>query len=648
MAARPGPGGMIALGGDDGSVRLLAVRPASLASAATVRMSPAGACGAADGRVVSLCWHPKGSGLVTGTDSGVLRVWDVAVTATSTSEASADSRVRPECPHRLVVAGAVARSGQGAARGRRGARKAEVSTRVVWGLAVLDDWTVAAADSEGDLTLWDGARGVLVQRVAAHDGDATAVVADTSAGSPVLLSVGVDGRLVACRRTETAWAAVARTPRHAADARAIAAHAGTVVTGAADGSVTLSPLAAGPGSTVDLSSPPVRPSLVASSSAPGSTRILVGDPSAPGAGLWRLPALGGGSAALPGRPSLVARVAGPAGDGLTAAAVSPCGAAVALAFTSGVHVVAVPDGARPSSAVLPPLGAAVTSLSLRATPAGFRLAAAHADGRLAWADVSPASSAAAVWAGSRAMWAAAEAAGAPSPAPSSSAAPAGKRARAASASSAAVSAAMAPAECCCFSADGLVACASPDGRSLVLVVSTDADPAGRVLHIPAIPSAVAAVALAPAAPGAGTTALAATNSGRLFGFRVLPGSAEPALEDWCPPEGLRLGRLAAKVLASPCPRILSLPGDASKGMRLVLAGASRLVTVAVAGAEPPKAGRSKRSRTPDVRVAESSVDVDAVAALLLAGDGSVCVGEVPAETAERMAPAAVRTRKFAV
>lgn len=715
LSTSPSDPAVLVVGGDDGSARIAVCEAMSgpRGAKALVRLSPGPSCAATDGRVVCAAWHPSGAAVVTGTDRGVLRVWEtragVRGAADDTGGSAASSRAT--CAHRMQVAGVLARRGPGAARMRKrggsgarsaGAAKEAASQRVVWGVCLTEDWTLGACDSEGVLTLWDARSAVLLQRLAAHSADATAIVACRvkaagSATTDVMLTSGVDGRLIAFRPVTgttagaaPVWAPVAEDHRHSCDVRALAAlpDGALVITGAADGATTIGPLAgvapgvapasaagdrpaAASGASArrqDLSLPPVDTPLIGAAVAAAAPRLAMADPVAGRTCVWELPQAGK-TASAGTRPRLLARVATPARSALRAIALSPCGSLLAIASDSALTLLLLPAGASAAgsvSAAMPfdaELGG-VVRVVITGGAAGWTAHLLTATGSLLEVQVrsAPAGPKPSLALSPRppvAFWTAADAAADASL--SAGAAPGAKRPRASdgfpaslssSASAAAAAAAMSPngayARSFAVSPDGAVACASPDGRRVVLRAGEGAACSSRdAVWLPALPSSLASVQVAPDAAG-GYGVVALTSGGNAFAWRL---AEELKAAHWSGAEGTTLGRRARRALSHPDCRagLVGRRTALADGLSLVLAGGKEVVAASVVALSSKKSKRSRaEAASAPVKVSETVTETDEVASLDVLEDGTVCIGEVADDVAAALAPPSLRTRQFAV
>ncbi len=715
LSASPSDRAVLVVGGDDGSARIAVCEAAvgPRGAKALVRLTPGPSCAATDGRVVCASWHPSGAAVVTGTDRGVLRVWETRAGVRGAADEAGGSAAsaRASCAHRMQVAGVLARRGPGAARLRKrggagaraaGAAKEAASQRVVWGVCLTEDWTLGACDSEGVLTLWDARTAVLLQRLAAHTADATAVVAcrvaaADSATTDVMLTCGVDGRLVAFRPVTGAsagaapvWAPVAEDHRHSCDVRALAAlpNGALVITGAADGATTIGPLsgvapgvapssaagdrpaaASGPAARrQDLSLPPVDTPLIGAAVAASAPRLAMADPVAGRTCVWELPQAGQ-AASAGARPRLLARVATPARSAVRAIALSPCGGLLAIVTDAALTLLLVPAGAAGAGAVsaaMPldaELGGVVRAI-ITGGAAGWTAHLLTASGALLEVQVraAPAGPRPSLALSPRApvaFWTAADAAADASP--GADAAPGAKRPRASVssaagpggiASAATPAGALSPFGACArsfaVSPDGALACASPDGRRIVLRAGEGAACAARdAVWLPALPSSLAAVQVAPDAAG-GYGVVALTTGGHAFAW-TLADTLRAA--HWSGAEGTALGRRARRALSHPDCRagLVGRRTALADGVSLVVAGGKEVVaaTVAVASSKKSKRSRAEAASAP-VKVSEAVTETDEVASLDVLEDGSVCVGEVADDVAAALAPPSLRTRQFAV
>ncbi|KAA0150559.1 hypothetical protein FNF29_05134 [Cafeteria roenbergensis] len=590
LSASPSDRAVLVVGGDDGSARIAVCEAAvgPRGAKALVRLTPGPSCAATDGRVVCASWHPSGAAVVTGTDRGVLRVWETRAGVRGAADEAGGSAAsaRASCAHRMQVAGVLARRGPGAARLRKrggagaraaGAAKEAASQRVVWGVCLTEDWTLGACDSEGVLTLWDARTAVLLQRLAAHTADATAVVAcrvaaADSATTDVMLTCGVDGRLVAFRPVTGAsagaapvWAPVAEDHRHSCDVRALAAlpNGALVITGAADGATTIGPLSgvapgAAPSSAAgdrpaaasgpaarrqDLSLPPVDTPLIGAAVAASAPRLAMADPVAGRTCVWELPQAGQ-AASAGARPRLLARVATPARSAVRAIALSPCGGLLAIVTDAALTLLLVPAGAAGAGAVS---------------------AAMPLDAEL--------------------------------------------------------------------------------GGVVRAIITGGA--AGWTAHLLTASGALLEVQVAPDAAG-GYGVVALTTGGHAFAW-TLADTLRAA--HWSGAEGTALGRRARRALSHPDCRagLVGRRTALADGVSLVVAGGKEVVaaTVAVASSKKSKRSRAEAASAP-VKVSEAVTETDEVASLDVLEDGSVCVGEVADDVAAALAPPSLRTRQFAV
>ena len=157
MAANPGRSSEIAVGCEDGSVRLF--------SYAEGRLGYRKALPNTGNRVLSLAYHPRQAQLFMGGSDGVIRCID---------ERSGRSILR--------MTGDLLRG----------------ATTMIWSLKVLSDSTVFSGDTRGRLQVWDGRSGTLMNNIHQHTADILAIA--VSADENTVFASGVDSKVICVRR----------------------------------------------------------------------------------------------------------------------------------------------------------------------------------------------------------------------------------------------------------------------------------------------------------------------------------------------------------------------------------------------------------------------------------------------------------------
>ena len=190
-------GSHLAVGCEDGSVRVFDISDGGLSYQRTLEMQP--------GRVLSLAWHRSDRVLVAGTAKGHLRKYNVT-SGRLVQRINVDSAARQE-------------------------------SALVWSVVVLADGTVVTGDSLGHVQFWDGELGTLLQNVATHEADVLCLAAADD-GSVVFAS-GIDSKVVqltplyeggadgssavgAPARRVSRWLITAANRAHTHDVRALA------------------------------------------------------------------------------------------------------------------------------------------------------------------------------------------------------------------------------------------------------------------------------------------------------------------------------------------------------------------------------------------------------------------------------------------
>ena len=175
-----GAGRRLAAACDDGALRVfVAVRKtgsSSPSSAPPPFLRLSAALPRAEGRALSVAWHPGGRALVSGSSEGALRAWDVA------------SR------RELFRVDAAGGSGK-PPPSKSGRRGEESSSSPLWAVAVAADGTLATGDGAGCVSLWDAEHGTLVARFpGAHAADVLALVCCPGVGGGGAGGNGQGGR----------------------------------------------------------------------------------------------------------------------------------------------------------------------------------------------------------------------------------------------------------------------------------------------------------------------------------------------------------------------------------------------------------------------------------------------------------------------
>lgn len=160
LAAAPANGdgssaGQMAAACDDGSIRMFEVDedlPGATYSRCLTKV--------ADGRLLSLAWHPNGSKLVAAGSTGLIHVLD-PLSGRELSRITASSRTN--------------------------------SPVSVWSLLVLPDGTLVSGDSDGATQFWDRQFGTLLHRFTQHSADVLALAASPDGGC--VFAAGVDPRI---------------------------------------------------------------------------------------------------------------------------------------------------------------------------------------------------------------------------------------------------------------------------------------------------------------------------------------------------------------------------------------------------------------------------------------------------------------------
>ena len=116
------------------------------------------------GNVTALAWHKDGRTLVSGGTDGIIRRFDVCTGQTIWHVSCGREQRRP----------------------------------TVWGLCVLEDYTVVSGDSSGHTRFWDGEQGVLLTAFRDHSADVLTVAA--SQDGTAVFSSGVDNKIVCFRK----------------------------------------------------------------------------------------------------------------------------------------------------------------------------------------------------------------------------------------------------------------------------------------------------------------------------------------------------------------------------------------------------------------------------------------------------------------
>jgi WD40 repeat protein len=658
-------GSLLAVGSEDGSCRVFALSSAAdslvaLDTKAAIRMDLCAVGSASDGRCVSLCWHPEGAALATGSDGGVIRVWDSRAVKGGGKVATLSS------VHTIRVRGAVARSGPGGGRKdasvRVGAGSDGFGGCVVWSLWMDESWTMAAADSTGVVSLWNARDGTLMQFLRAHKGDAvhlagmdSLVSVTTDKPQSLIVSSGVDGKICVLRPLSSAesalWGVVGEDHCHAVDVRALAVSpTGTVASGALDGTLHFAHIsrlgkgnsrsaAVGDGWAAELkvAGGTVVPTdskvgtktgeaksfasqahrqqwlhlaaNVRSVTASEDHHLAMVDPLHSLVQVWKLPEAAEASV-TPGRPSLEWKLHLPKQAAPRAIALANDGSMAALVTTTGLVLLPLKRGAPPTIREVPGgEGADWVAVALSKE----RLTAVGCDGRvsswlLADGEVTEESSIA--------------------PANESSSAR-GKRPRA---EAERISGVHHPSVA--FSPSGqFAAFASSDGQ----MVLTDTV-AEKQWICPSPQATILAAAIAETGEGI-PTLFVITAAGTLAGYSMA--SDTPEFEPWCAGGPVSLPKAVCRGLAERQTRLL-----VTKDEHLVLSTSSAVHALRITGG-----GGLKRAKT---AVEEAGVQAktlcrgDAVLGVFALSDGSLATAEVTREALLREAPAAVTTKRFGV
>ncbi|DBA04328.1 TPA: hypothetical protein N0F65_002090 [Lagenidium giganteum] len=141
-------------------------------------------------RIVSLAWHAGSNRMFSGSEDGIIHCWN-ALNGRNESRITLESLAKQKC--------------------------------IVWSLLVLDDLTIVSGDSHGNLSLWNGRTGTLVQKFSHLTADILALCVDKA--NTTLFASGVDNQVVELRRVadhESSWAYSYSHRAHSHDVRALA------------------------------------------------------------------------------------------------------------------------------------------------------------------------------------------------------------------------------------------------------------------------------------------------------------------------------------------------------------------------------------------------------------------------------------------
>eukprot|EP01138_Halocafeteria_seosinensis_P007376 gb/GECG01007541.1/.p1 GENE.gb/GECG01007541.1/~~gb/GECG01007541.1/.p1 ORF type:complete len:904 (+),score=105.47 gb/GECG01007541.1/:1-2712(+) len=105
----------------------------------------------ADGRALSVAWHPTQEALFAGSSSGNIVGWDLRRTSPNFGRAVIRMQLGAESSLKR--------------------EPTQQSTAMIWGLQVLADFSVISGDSLGHVQVWDGRSGSLKHTFRHHDGD---------------------------------------------------------------------------------------------------------------------------------------------------------------------------------------------------------------------------------------------------------------------------------------------------------------------------------------------------------------------------------------------------------------------------------------------------------------------------------------------
>ena len=231
-------GTFVATACDDGAVRVLAVD--------ADRIAPVRKLGPADGRVLCVEWGRAGAALFCGDSRGMLRCYDVG---SGREVWSTDAKADGQSP-------------------------------CIWCVKSLADGTVVTGNSFGQVQLWDGEHGTLVQAFHNHRADVHALA--VSEGEDAIFSAGADCQVSMFARIAgaaegggAAWSFVDKKRPHSHDVKALALAGGVLFSGGNDARLLsyAAPRFAKKHPTV-LTTLPQRPHLELAKAAGGAPRLL--------------------------------------------------------------------------------------------------------------------------------------------------------------------------------------------------------------------------------------------------------------------------------------------------------------------------------------------------------------------------------------
>ena len=231
-------GTFVATACDDGAVRVLAVD--------ADRIAPVRKLGPADGRVLCVEWGRAGAALFCGDSRGMLRCYDVG---SGREVWSTDAKADGQSP-------------------------------CIWSVKSLADGTVATGNSFGQVQLWDGEHGTLLQAFHNHRADVLALA--VSEGEDAIFSAGADCQVSMFARLAgaaegggAAWSFVDKKRPHSHDVKALALTGGVLFSGGNDARLLsyAAPRFAKKHPTV-LTTLPQRPHLELAKAVGGAPRLL--------------------------------------------------------------------------------------------------------------------------------------------------------------------------------------------------------------------------------------------------------------------------------------------------------------------------------------------------------------------------------------
>jgi len=194
-------GRLLAVGCEDGSLRLFSLFSNSLSTCEYFRVFPI-----QPDRVLSLAWHVSGKDLFTGGADGSIRRWKVEsgidvyrITDMSHVQSATDALIMSPPDILSPPTQANEKKKERKSVKKHPTPKTKKSRPLIWSLLVLDDMTIVSGNSLGRVEFWDGMFGTLLASFTNHTADVTCLLrvpsTNLSSSQSAIFSASTDSRL---------------------------------------------------------------------------------------------------------------------------------------------------------------------------------------------------------------------------------------------------------------------------------------------------------------------------------------------------------------------------------------------------------------------------------------------------------------------